>query len=504
MQKGKILFIQKQFVLLGIKYLSAMLKQHHYEARVICYDDVFDRIEYHIFRNKQLLNKFKTFLLHTIKKEAPDIIGFSSSTSNHIWNIEIANFLKEHFTIPIIFGGYHTTMAPDYVIKQPAVDMICVGEGEGIITKLMDTIVHHKDLTKIENIWFKKDGKIIKNAMAPLIQDLDSLPFLDTSFDINSSNTYYILGSRGCPYQCTYCCNNYLKSIYRNWGKVRFRSVEKIIEEIEMGIKKQGKISLIEFMDDIFAISNDRIKKLGCTINKRFNLPYSILISPNLINEEGIKILKDTNCSLVRFGLQTANEDIRKIILKRTESNEKVKNIADWCHKYGLDFSIDHIFYLPGETKENLIESLRFYNEIRPTFITFGSLIYLPGTEIIDIGIQKGLISESDRDLIYEGKHYSATESHLKRIAGSSGKNKTDAAFINKVAYTFSLISFKSQDYVNTLINSDFFKSDKNISLLRIVLVKIIAKFYTKQFYIFRNIFKNIFVAIFRKSYYIN
>ena len=146
------------------------------------------------------------------------------------------SILKENFDIPILIGGGHPTVLPEYVISDHNVDMICIGEGEGAIVELADRMEKNQDYSNILNLWIKTDKGIVKNTIRPLLQDLDSLPFPDRDlfyrYGCFAGNLYFISG-RGCPFQCTYCCEHSFREIYKGRGKYnRLSSIYNIISEL--------------------------------------------------------------------------------------------------------------------------------------------------------------------------------------------------------------------------------------------------------------------------------
>ena len=112
--------------------------------------------------------------------------------------------------MPIAFGGVHVFLNPDKTIKHDNIDIICTGEGEGSLKELCDSFDKGKMDTTVKGLWFKTKDGIIKNPPAKLEEDLDSMPFADRGMYwkypvIEKRTTFPVMGSRGCPYTCTYC-----------------------------------------------------------------------------------------------------------------------------------------------------------------------------------------------------------------------------------------------------------------------------------------------------------
>ena len=219
---ARVVFIQDiLYEYMGVMYMSAYLKKHGHDCDLI--------IEY---ADKNWLEK-----LESLK---PDIIAFSVLTGSYKWALEKAEVIKKRWGKPIIFGGVHVFLNPGNTIKNPFIDAVCTGEGEGPILDLCNSFDKGGLDYNINGFWFRlPDGNIKKNSPAKLIEDLDSLPFADRSIyykypAIAKRNILPILGSRGCPYTCTYCFIPSAKKIFNGLGKfIRERSAENILKEVE-------------------------------------------------------------------------------------------------------------------------------------------------------------------------------------------------------------------------------------------------------------------------------
>src|SRR3989338_7729354 len=118
-------------------------------------------------------------ILESIKNFKPDLLGFPAYTGTHHISFQLARYIRRHMRIPTIFGGPHVTLFPEESIQEDCLDIICLGEGEEPLAELLDALENESDYSQIKNLWVKKDGKIIRNGIRPLVQNLDSLPLPD-------------------------------------------------------------------------------------------------------------------------------------------------------------------------------------------------------------------------------------------------------------------------------------------------------------------------------------
>src|SRR3990172_3818913 len=212
----------------GIASLSAVLKQEGYQTSLI---HLWEPIE-------------EEKLVERITKETPDLIAFSATSNMFPYVQRWARWIKGRMNnILTICGGVHPTLVPEESLGESDLDMICLGEGEYPLLELCEVLKEGKDITKIDNIWVKNNGKIFKKRLRPLIENLDILPYPDRSIFSIKDLSYYraegevFLASRGCPYDCYYCCNHVLKKVYNaQQNYVRFRSVDHVLGEIKEAI----------------------------------------------------------------------------------------------------------------------------------------------------------------------------------------------------------------------------------------------------------------------------
>ncbi|MDO8528349.1 MAG: radical SAM protein [Nanoarchaeota archaeon] len=342
---------------------------------------------------------WKEYLSEQIKELKPDLIGMSVLSFNYLAALEIAKFIKEKFGTKIIFGGVHVILSPEEVIENKDVDIICTGEGEEVLKNLLDKKLNCKD---VKGIWYKKEEKIIKNQKIKLIENLDSIPFPDWSdFDLKkyfliSGNNLPIMGSRGCPYQCTYCSNHALRE--NLIGKyVRFRSVDNIIEEIELRIKQYHNkgFKYLFFYDDTFIMYRDFVLEFCRKFKEKGfhkKIKWNVNVRANLVTDEIIKAMKDAGCYEVRMGVEAGNDYIRNEIYKRNMSEKQIFDAIKIIKKYGLQLRLQFIIGAPYENLDMMNESFEMAKKSEADYVLFPVLIPLPSTKMKELCEEEGVI----------------------------------------------------------------------------------------------------------------
>jgi len=206
----KILFFAKGQETLAIEYLCASLKNAGHEVELLFEPELDGGMG---FLPPYLLKWLRNedLWIKAIEKISPDLVALSCPLNIYPFVKQVVKLVKQYFDIPVIIGGGHATLAPDYILANENIDMVCLGEGEEPLVELADKMTSGKDYTDTKNIWFKKKGTIIRNPVRSLLEEIDCLPFPDRDlfykYGCFSGNVYFVAG-RGCPYHCTYCCQH--------------------------------------------------------------------------------------------------------------------------------------------------------------------------------------------------------------------------------------------------------------------------------------------------------
>ena len=482
----KIVFVAIGVESLAIEILSSFLKKHHHQVGLVFDPKLFDS-EALKFKKLSPLFDIKNEIVKQVINQKPDLIGFSVFTLNYQRALEIAGLIKKHNPkIPIIFGGIHPTSVPELVIKEKSVDMVCIGEGENALNELLK----NPTASNIKNIWFKRNGRIIKNPLRPLIKNLNLLPFPDKDLFHKIypgfMKDYYTLSSRGCPFACTYCANNVLRNVYKGLGKpIRRRSPQNIINEL-IWAKEKFSPKKITFVDDIFVQDIKWLKQFTFLYKKKIKLPYVVLTHPRFVTLEIAKLLAKSGCYFLLFGIQSASEKTRKEILKRFETNHEIEQAALNCHLAKLPFSIDHIFNIPGEGIAEHEFALRFYNSLRPSIINSFWLQYFPKTEIINEAIRLKTLKPSMVSKINQG----LTSTSL--VVGLGNKDSINPKLLyTNFQFLFMLLPILPRKIIEKLIKKRIYLINFKPPIFINIAIKFFVNLKNKREGVYLDIIKN-------------
>lgn len=384
---ARVLFIQDiVYEYFGVMHISSYLKKHGHECDVI--------IE---FAEKNWIKKVEDY--------NPDFIAFSVLSGSYKWAVDRASILKEKFNKPIIFGGVHVYLNPQTTIQELAVDIICTGEGEESMKNLCSYFdVYNTINNNTKGFWFKDNGVIIKNDAEKLIEDLDSLPFPDREIyykyaAIKDRDILPMLGSRGCPYTCSYCVIPAAKKIFEGQGKfIRERSSVNILSEIDYCLLLSKKKQFVHFVEDHFGNNRELALEVLKGVSKRNNgtLAWGGAIRVERFNkEEYVKELSKTNHGMLGIAVECGDEEYRYNVLKRYVKNSEIIKAASLAKKYGIKFDTLNMVGLPGETFEQAVMTLEFNIELNPEFANCYVYQPYPGTDLQRYSVEHGFLDES-------------------------------------------------------------------------------------------------------------
>ncbi len=410
---------------LGIGYLAAYIREAGHDVILI---DGFEE------------NLSKQDLINRIKRFSPDVVGISTLTANLYRGYEMAKVIKEiDDKIKIVMGGPHVSFTPEESLREcPYVDVIVRGEGEITLSELLKELEKKKpDLKSVQGItWRTQDGKIVSNPPRTLIEDLDKLPF--PAYDLLPMNRYRankkvitgsMITSRGCPFGCIFCSSS--KLMGKRW---RGRSPENVVEEMELLIKKYG-VNEIEFLDDTFTFNKERAIKIANLIRKRgLEIAWGCSSRVDTFDDEIAKELKKGGCYRIYMGIESGSQKILKILNKGI-TLEKAKKAVSIAKAHGLEVIGSFIIGVPGETKEDIISTIRFAKKLGIDYAQFTLLTPYPGTFIYQYALKNNLLLTKNWSL------YGMLDPVMK-VPGFTSKD---------------LIKFIKKAYISFYINPAFF-----------------------------------------------
>ena len=339
-----------------------------------------------------------------IRRKKAKIIGISSYCSTHSAVRRVAKIAKAHPDCHVVVGGPYATLQPEKIILDRHIDFVVSGEGEYSMLELTDCLLKKKgDIGNIDGITFRVGSKSRSTCKRSRIRNLDALPFIDYGLLLNKefydcSKMMSLIGSRGCPYRCTFCASVPL------WGKkVVFRSVDSLLNELDFNIKEYG-ITRFRFYDDTFTSSPDRTVEF-CTkfVQRKFHnkLRWGCLSRVNGVNEKVIRALEEANCSSIALGVESGSDRILECLKKGITKN-MVREKTNIIKQSKLLLHLYFMIGSPHEKECDIIESYRFIKELKPDSINLTTFTPYFGTALYDYCYSSGILPENNVVSMYE------------------------------------------------------------------------------------------------------
>lgn len=402
---------------LGLLHLAAVIKEECYirmwdgaipQEPTLFFEDDSDR---YFGKSWRLLEEeLKGFSPEIILLSAP----FSSSRSVYLCALKtIRRVLPDAL---VVVGGAHATVSPeDFLLSDYKVDIVCLGEGETVLSEIVSRYKKGLCLRQISGTAILEKSEVKYNARQDYIIELDSLPYPD--FDLLDIEKYFkylnkgyesrpsfsakknkrsvsIVTSRGCPYSCSFCpINVHMGSRWRKY------SAEYIVKYINY-LKKRYKINYIHFEDDNINFDKERFQKIIKHLKKTkiaWGTPNGLRL--DLLDRSTIKQISKTKCEYLIFGIESGSEKVRNDIIEKQLSDSKIIEISKLTKKYGINAKAFYIIGFPDEKKRDIIKTLSFALYMFEKYDVFPSLnILMPlkSTKVRKECIRNNYIEDKD------------------------------------------------------------------------------------------------------------
>ncbi len=367
---------------IGIGYLAAALERDGLQVKVID-------------ANAEGLSR--TEVVQRLSRYAPRVVGISSTSVNIRRALKLAREVKANLPQSlVVLGGIHATVDPDYILAEPAVDLVFRGEAE----KHFSLVLQGEKWENIPNLSYKKEGRIIHNDLVMNTDPLDSLPMpayhlLPVPLYRPSLGNYRrlpamgIISSRGCPGKCTFCF------VGVNGRRIRYRSPENVIQEI-VSLRDRYGIREISFYDDNFTTSKKRVEQFCRLLREnRIDITWTCASRVDTVNEPLLRLMQQSGCHQISYGIESGDEQILKNIRKNIDL-QTAKETIRLTQKCGIDAKIYLMIGNPGETPATLQKTLDFALQSGAVGFILSIATPFPGTELYNWAREHNYLKSED------------------------------------------------------------------------------------------------------------
>jgi anaerobic magnesium-protoporphyrin IX monomethyl ester cyclase len=373
---------------LGLAYLAAFLRKEGF-SKVSILDTTWESL--------------KAGLENVGSK--PDIIGISLLTPYFKKALVVAEQVRKMFPEAIlVVGGPHPTVAPEHTFQVLKPDFAVTGEGEVTFCELVKTLASGENPRSVKGICLAgSNGQLTFTEPRKVLDDLDELPFpardllpmdfylrrgIMQEFGFRALRATTLLASRGCPFDCLYCTNMFGR-------RVRYRSQENVILEMELLVEKYG-VEGIFIVDDTFTI-NRRWVLHFCEMLQSKGLKLNLAINSRVdcVDPEYLTALRSAGVVSIAYGIEAGSQKILDILKKRI-TLEQIEAAVRYTKEAGIHVKGYFMIGSPGETLETMYQTVALARRLPFDQVQFSITTPYPGTDLWEMAVSKGLIDDPE------------------------------------------------------------------------------------------------------------
>ncbi len=393
---------------LGLAYIAAVLERAGHEVKIIdCVAEDFDRLTpMPDGRRRHGLDGAN--LIKAIADFQPQIAGVSCLFSSQAPAAhQVCALLKQMDAgLVTVMGGAHPSAAPETVLADAHVDYVVLGEGEQTMLELVQALEACRPLpVDPAGLAWRQDGTICVRPRDMYWPELDTLPLparhllpMQRYFDCRAPHGGRVkrhpctnmITSRGCPAHCSFC------SIHTVWGrKYRAHSAARVIEEIEHLIDRYG-VREIQFEDDNLTLHKPRIIEIcRAIIERRIDLTWT---TPNgvamwALDEQLLELMRRAGCHHIALAVESGVPRVLRQIIRKPLDLARVPSLIRACRRLGMGVSAFFVVGFPGETKEEIRQTLDYAIRLEADQVNFFTATPYPGTELFRQCVDERLIT---------------------------------------------------------------------------------------------------------------
>ncbi|MBI4116563.1 B12-binding domain-containing radical SAM protein [Candidatus Pacearchaeota archaeon] len=389
----------------GLRTLSACLEREGHEVLLIFLPLAEDYArKYSEKELKQVEEKTKN----------SDLVGIGSMESTTGRAKQLIDLFQKK-GVPVVWGGPHATFFPEKCFEL--CDIIAVGEAEEALVELANKMGKNENITKIQNLWIRKNGKEYRNPVRPPANNLDVLAHPDYEIEDqlileneqlvpfeekHLAGMIFFQTERGCPQACSYCTNNILRALYKGKGDLlRTHSVDYVIEEFKRLKKKFPSIQVFDIRDETITVRKlDWLKEFSRRYREEIGIRFKCLAEPATmafgdLSDEKIRLLVEAGCTDIIIGIQSGSDRLNREVYNRFITADQVLKCAQILNRYKdkLIVMYDVITCNPYETNEDILATINLLQKIpKPYFLSVNNLIFFEGTPLYKRALEDGYV----------------------------------------------------------------------------------------------------------------
>lgn len=338
--------------------------------------------------------------LQRIAALAPDLLVIEAFTPSIEVDLEFARAAKERTGCLNAFCGAHPTALPEVMLETPQIDFVLLGEYDFPLRDLCRRLADGQtDLADIGGLVSRDaDGKAQRGPTRhdPVDYDqiplpsYDELPMLKYTEPLSKFYpTARVVTSRGCPHSCSFCIEPLVAG--RNY---RQRSIPRVMEEIR-ALQERFGVREIYFDDAILTIPRTKMIARGL-MEHGVDVAWTAWVDWR-IGFDDLKLLRDSGCVGIKFGVESASELIRTNVGKgKLVKTEQIRQAVQNCKRLGVLAHGSFLIGGPGESKETLQQTIDLCFDLGLDSSQWSIATPLPGTPFYQQAKDEGWLVSDD------------------------------------------------------------------------------------------------------------
>jgi len=340
----------------GILSLAAVLEAKGLQPEVVDLNRVYYSWSQDSKRNK---TDFCSFAGDYFASRDFDFFGFSTVCSSYPLTLRISAEVKRaHHKSMVALGGPQASVVDISTMRAfRFIDLIVRGEAEQTLPDLVDAMSGQSSLAEIPGITFRRGSEIVRGPDAPLVLDLDALPFPAFHLfpDVRFCRHFPLELGRGCPFACTFCSTN---DFFRR--RFRLKSPARMIAEMRR-VKQTYGINSFELVHDMFTVDRKRVVAFcEALLESREEFFWGCSARTDCVDEELIALMARAGCRGIFFGIESGSSRMQKIIDKGLELNDSAERIRS-CDEFKINTAVSLMAGFPEETMNDLRDTAGFF-----------------------------------------------------------------------------------------------------------------------------------------------
>lgn len=335
--------------------------------------------------------------------ENPLLVGIMVTGTNlsaSTWKMtgarQTARYIKDGgYEGKIFFWGLHPSALPEQTLNEEPTDFVIKGEGFQTVLSLLKVLkgnIVKTNFSEIKGLYYWDHESVIGNPQIEMA-DFEELPI--QAFDLVDMRDYHahnwhtfgddrskgyavIATALGCPYQCSFCAVSAL------FGKrmVRYRSPEKVVEELGILVKKYG-VHYIKILDECFVLNRKHVEAIcDLLIEKDYDLNIWAYARVDTVDEKLLDKLRRAGVRWLALGIESASKEVRKDVSKGQYTADETKRIVEMIHAADIHVVANFMFGLPEDSLESMQETLDFARELNCEWPNFYTTMAYPGSQL--------------------------------------------------------------------------------------------------------------------------